>query len=252
MKIIIKNSAEEMSLEAAQTIAALIRSKPDAVLGLATGSTPLKVYAELTRMHEEDGLAFSRVTTFNLDEYLGLAPSHPASLHTYMHEHLFKHINADRRRIHIPSGLFELSDLEGIQRHCREYERELVEAGGLDLQLLGIGMNGHVGFNEPGLPLDSRTHLVALEEKTRADNARNFGNNLEKVPGYAITMGIGTILEARMILLLAAGENKAEIIREALQGPVTPAIPASALQSHQNVITILDRDAASFLTRPTK
>ncbi|MFA0774627.1 MAG: hypothetical protein THHGLFOP_000123 [Candidatus Fervidibacter sp.] len=243
MEVIILPDAESVGKEAARQIAALIRRKPNAVLGLATGSTPIPCYRELIRMHKEEGLDFSHVTTFNLDEYYPIDPRHPQSYRRFMDEQLFNHINIDKARTFIPYGLapdpFE---------HCRWYEEQIKAAGGIDLQILGIGHNGHIAFNEPGSSLASRTRVKTLTPETIEANARFF-DRPEDVPRYAITMGIGTILEARKIILLATGEGKADAVAQAIEGPVTSMCPASALQLHPRVTFILDEAAASKLQR---
>lgn len=243
MEVIILPDEESVGKEAARRIAALIRRKPDCVLGLATGSTPIPCYRELIRMHKEEGLDFSRVTTFNLDEYYPIDPRHPKSYRYFMDEHLFNHINIDRSRIFIPYGLSP-----DPYEHARWYEEQIKAAGGIDLQILGIGHNGHIAFNEPGSSLASRTRVKTLTEETIRANARFF-DRPEDVPRYAITMGIGTILEAREILLLATGEGKAEAVAGAIEGAVTSMCPASALQWHPRVTFLLDEGAASKLRR---
>lgn len=212
-----------------------------AVLGLATGNSPILLYRELVRLHREEGLSFARVTTFNLDEYLGLGRDHPESYWGFMHRHLFDHVDIDPANIHIPSGR-----PDDIETHCVEYEQAIRDAGGIDFQLLGIGRTGHIGFNEPGSPRDSRTRRIDLDPVTREDAAPAFGG-IEEVPSHAITMGCGTILEARQIGLLAFGEGKAAIVREALEGPVTAEVSASFLQEHPDASFFLDRAAAAAL-----
>lgn len=217
------------------------------VLGLATGSTPIPVYVELVRMHREEGLDFSRVVTFNLDEYLGLPAEHPQSYHQYMHHHFFRHINISPRNIHLLDG--SLQDPKAIDVHLRQYEQAIDDAGGIDIQILGIGVEGHIGFNEAGSDLTSQTRVVTLEKSTREANARFFNDNLGEVPTQAITMGIGTILKAKTCILLASGVSKAQIIKETLNAAApTPSIPASALLKHPNAIVMLDRDAGQYLT----
>lgn len=241
MEIIIKENAEEMSQAAARVVAATLNAKPNAVLGLATGSTPLGLYRELVRMHQEEGLDFSQVTTFNLDEYVGLSQKHPQSYHYFMYENLFKHINIPKQNIHIPSGT-----THNYAAFCQWYEDRIKQCGGIDLQILGIGTDGHIAFNEPGSSLGSRTRIKTLAKQTIEDNARFFASP-EDVPIYAITMGVGTILEARKIILLASGEKKAQAVAAAVEGPVTSMITASALQLHRDCMFILDRAAASAL-----
>lgn len=244
MEVIVKENYEEMSKLAAQLIAELVRKKPNCVLGLATGSTPIGTYKELIRMHKEEKLNFSRVVTFNLDEYVGLPPTHDQSYRYFMNENLFNHINIKIKNTHVPDGM-----AKNPEAHCKQYERAIKQAGGIDLQLLGIGANGHIGFNEPLSSYASRTRIVKLDEKTRTDNARFFGGDITKVPQYAITMGIATIMEARQIILLANGEGKADAIAKTVEGPITQMCPASYLQMHPNVIVIVDKAAASKLTR---
>jgi glucosamine-6-phosphate deaminase len=241
MEVIIHETYEEMGRAAAKEIAKTLNTKPNAVLGLATGSTPLSVYKELVRMHKEEGLDFSRVTTFNLDEYVGLPAGHDQSYHYFMHENLFKHINIQPQNINIPSGT-----TDNYEAFCAWYERRIVEAGGVDLQLLGIGSDGHIAFNEPSSSLGSRTRIKTLAKQTIDDNARFF-NRREDVPIYAITMGVGTILEARKIVLVANGKNKAAAVAATVEGPVTSMITASALQLHRDAIMFLDRQAAGEL-----
>lgn len=241
-------SFSKASLKVADEIARLIRDKSAnhemCVLGLATGSTPTTVYAELVRKHQEEGLSFKNVITFNLDEYY---PMEPGSLHSYvrfMNEHLFDHIDIERENIHIPDGTIAKGDIDS---YCEAYENKIAEAGGIDLQILGIGRTGHIGFNEPGSGKDSRTRLITLDHMTIMDAASDFFGE-ENVPKKALTMGIHTILNARRVLMLAWGENKAPVIRSAVEGPVTDAIPATYLQGHPNVTAILDKASAAELT----
>jgi glucosamine-6-phosphate deaminase len=245
MEIIINPHPESASHLAAGSIARLIKNKPDSVLGLATGSTPLLLYKELIRMRREEGLNFSKVRTFNLDEYLGLAPSHPASYHHFMWKNFFDHININPARTHIPSGLVKE---EEIPRLCANYEEEICRAGGIDLQVLGIGSDGHIGFNEPGSSLASRTRIKTLTQRTRSDNAHFFASEND-VPHHVITMGIGTIMEAKAVLLLAFGENKADAVAGAVEGPITVSNPASILQMHPTAKLYLDEQSASKLAR---
>lgn len=242
MEVIITKTAEEMAVIAADMIERQLLSKPNSVLGLATGSTPVGTYRELVRRHKEKGLDFSKVTTFNLDEYLGLDPSHPRSFHRFMREAFFDHVNIPAARIHLLDGRVA-DDVEG---YCAEYERMIARAGGIDLQVLGIGRDGHVGFNEPTSSLASRTRVKTLTRATIEDARRSFGEG-ERVPECAITMGIGTILEARQILLLGTGAAKREAVARAVEGPVTASVTASALQLHPQVTVLLDREAAAGL-----
>lgn len=234
------------SEEAANDLAALeiinaIRKKPELVLGLATGSTPIGIYGHLIRAHRQEGLDLSRVRTFNLDEYLDLGPDHPQSYRAFMRRHLFDHLDIPWHHIHFPPA--EGADLEA---RCEQYEEEIRRAGGLDIQLLGIGSNGHIGFNEPTSSLRFRTGIQTLTLRTLKDNARFYGPG-EFQPQMAVTMGIGTILDVRRIILPAYGPGKAEAIRAAVEGPVSSFCPASALQLHPNTLYILDEGAASLL-----
>ncbi|MEN3038773.1 MAG: glucosamine-6-phosphate deaminase [Candidatus Kryptonium sp.] len=253
MLVIVKEDYDAMSKEAAKIVADRIRRKPNLVLGLATGSTPLGLYKELIRMHKEEGLDFSKVVTFNLDEYIGLPPEHDQSYHYFMWENLFKHININPANVHIPQGMFgdlKISPYETdpkVEAYCQWYEEQIKKFGGIDLQILGIGANGHIAFNEPGSSLGSRTRIKTLTEKTRQDNSRFF-KSIDEVPKYAITMGIGTIMEAKEVILLASGEGKADAVKAAVEGPVTAMCPASMLQMHRKAIIILDRKAASKLS----
>jgi glucosamine-6-phosphate deaminase len=233
-------SPAEAAREVALEISTLVREKPDAVLGLATGNTPRGVYAELVRLHRDGDLDLSRVRSFCLDEYRGLGPSDSRSFHAFMWEHLWGHVNADPAHVHIPDGLVPLDELP---EHCAAYDRVIEEAGGIDLQLLGIGRNGHIAFNEPGSRRDSRTRLVLLEESTRADAAAEWGG-LERVPMHAITMGTATILEARRVRVMAFGEAKAEAVKRALHGPISSACPASFLREHADTRLYVDPAAA--------
>lgn len=245
MEIIIQPDADSASRLAARHIANLIHNKPNAVLGLATGSTPLALYRELIRLHKNEGLDFDKVTTFNLDEYHGLAASHPCSYHHFMWTHFFDHINASPARVFVPSGQVEDSQIE---KYCAHYEAEIVRAGGLDLQVLGIGGDGHIGFNEPGSSLASRMRIKTLTARTREDNARFF-DGIDAVPHHVLTMGVGTIMEAREICLLAFGASKAEAVAAAVEGPLTASVPASVLQMHQVAKAFIDEAAASRLSR---
>ncbi len=242
MRVIVEPDQAGVSRRAAQFVAELVRRNPTCVLGLATGGTPLGMYAELIRMHRDEGLDFSRVVTFNLDEYVGLTQNHPQSYHYFMHENLFKHINIPVQNVYIPSGT-----TGNYAAFCQWYERRIEECGGIDLQLLGVGSDGHIAFNEPSISLGSRTRIKTLAQPTIQDNARFF-EKIEQVPIYAITMGVGTILEARKILFLANGANKADAVAKAIEGPVTSMITASALQLHPDVIAFIDRPAAGQLS----
>ena len=241
MEIQILSSYQEISKAAARVVASILNAKPNAVLSLATGSTPLGLYKELARMHKEEGLDFSKVTTFNLDEYVGLTQNHPQSYHYFMHENFFKHVNIEERNVHIPSGT-----TDNYGAFCAWYEERIRQAGGIDCQVLGIGSDGHIGFNEPSSSLGSRTRTKTLTRQTIQDNARFF-EDAKQVPIYAITMGVGTILEARTIIMLASGKGKAPATAAAIEGPVTSMVPASALQLHPDTTAFLDKEAAGKL-----
>ncbi len=226
----------------ADQISAQMQARPNAVLGLATGSTPLGVYEILVQRYQNGELDFSGVTCFNLDEYYPMLPESPHSYQAFMQEHLFRHINC--RRWLVPDG--QAGSPAQVAQSCREYETQIKDAGGIDLQLLGIGRTGHIGFNEPGSPPDSRSRLVSLAPQTREDAAEAFGG-FDAVPQQAVSMGVGTILEAREIILMASGAAKAEIVRGAWSGEVTGRVPASWVRTHPNAALYLDQDAASRL-----
>ncbi len=244
MLVILKRDEEEISLQAAQLVAGAVRKKPALALGLATGGTMVGVYKHLVRLHKQGSLDFSRVVTFNLDEYLGLPAAHPRSFHHFMQENLFAHVNVDPRNIHIPDGTIR----GNYDQYCASYEEAIRKSGGIDLQILGIGRNGHIGFNEPTSSIGSRTRLKVLSQETLDDNSKFFAPGDES-PRCAITMGIGTILEARKILLLAAGAAKSAAVAKSIEGPITSAVSASALQLHPDVTFIIDNAAASQLTQ---
>jgi len=241
MELIIQRDKEAAAALVARIVAHEIRTNPRTVLGLATGSTMEAVYEQLVRMHRETKLDFSGVRTFNLDEYVGLAPTDPNSYRHFMNEHLFRQVNIDLRNTHLPNG--RAADLGA---ECRHYETLMQEAGGIDLQLLGIGKSGHIGFNEPLSAFRSRTREKALTPTTIKQNAPFFGGE-DKMPRRAITMGVGTILDARRCLLLATGESKAAIIAQAVEGPITSMVSASALQLHARATVIVDEAAAAKL-----
>ena len=237
MKIIV-DSEKNIAVRAAQRYVELLKEKPDAILGGATGSTPLGLYAELARLCKAGEISFAKARTFNLDEYVGLDGSHDQSYRYFMNENLFKHIDIDIQNTRVPDGIDTSA--------AAAYDEEIEKAGGIDLQLLGIGVDGHIGFNEPGTPWDSRTHVVELHPSTREVNARFF-SSIDEVPTHAVTMGIKTVMNARSIILMAIGKNKAEIIRDMIKGPVTTDVPASILQLHPFVEVYLDEAAAALL-----
>ena len=239
MKVIV-DSRQKIAESAAQGYVSFIQNKPNAVLGLATGSTPEELYAELIRLNQEGKVSFRDVKTFNLDEYCGLPVDHPQSYRYFMQDKLFDHIDIDPQNTYVPDG-FRTSDEDLLA-----YDRAIAEAGGIDLQLLGIGVNGHIAFNEPGTPFDSLTHVVELTEKTRQVNSRFF-NSINEVPTHAICMGMRTIMNTQNIILIALGENKAEAVRDTVYGEVTPMCPSSVLQLHPNVTVFVDEEAASLL-----
>lgn len=241
MEIIIQDTPANACLMAAKVVANLIRRKPAAVLGLPTGTTPIPFYQELIRLHNKEGLDFSQVTTFNLDEYVGLSFRHPQSYHFYMQHQFFDHVNIPDANIHIPNGL-----ATDIPAFCAEYEKKIHDAGGIDLQILGIGHDGHIGFNEPTSSLGSRTRIKTLTQQTRSDNARFF-NQPSDVPRHVITVGVGTIMESRECLMLAYGAKKADAVANMVEGPVTAMCPASVLQFHPHVKVIIDKAAAAKL-----
>jgi glucosamine-6-phosphate deaminase len=243
MRVILLPDPDSVARRAAQFVAQLVRRKANCVLGLATGGSPLGLYRELIRLHREEGLDFSRVTTFNLDEYVGLDPKHPQSYRQFMQANLFDQLNIPRERTHVPDG----RTLDFISYGAR-YEQMIRDAGGIDLQVLGVGSDGHIAFNEPGSSLGSRTRVKTLARETIRDNARYFGGE-DKVPRLAITMGVGTILESKQCLLLALGASKAQAVCDAIEGPVTAQVTASALQLHRDVICLLDEPAAGLLRR---
>lgn len=244
MEVIIKSNYQELSKEAAEIIKEALLKKPNLVLGLATGDTPIGLYRELIRMHKEEGLDFSKVVTFNLDEYLGIPEDHEQSYHTFMRRHLFDHINIKPANIHIP-----ITTAEKAEDFCQWYEEEIKRVGVIDIQVLGIGRGGHIGYNEPTSSLGSRTRIKTLVPETIKDNSRHFGGDISKVPKMAITMGVGTILEAKLCLLLASGSAKADAVAKCVEGPITAQVTASALQLHSKAVIIVDEEAASKLKR---
>lgn len=240
MKIIVVEDYNEMSKKAADILIKIIHENPHAVLGLATGSTPIGLYKELIEDHQNSGTSYKDIHTVNLDEYIGLPKEDKNSYYTFMYEHLFKYLDIPREQTHIPNG-----ETENRLEECDRYEQIIASLGQVDLQILGIGSNGHIGFNEPGSSFTGLTHIIDLKEDTRQANARFF-NSIDEVPKQAITMGVGTIMKSKEILLLASGIAKAEAIRGMIHGEVTEELPASILQTHPNVTLIVDKKAYSL------
>lgn len=243
MKIIIAKNYEELSLQAANKVAGIVKSKQDVVLGLPTGSTPLGMYKDLIAMNKENKLSFKDVTTFNLDEYESLPKEDENSYYRFMWDNFFSHIDIDRQRTNIPNGM-----ASNVEEECKDYERSIEDVGGIDLMVLGIGNNGHIGFNEPSSYFAGATHRVKLHENTIEANSRFFGS-LDKVPKHAVTMGIKSIMQCRSVMILASGKGKADAIKKALEGPITPELPASVLQLHRDLTVIVDEEAASLLEK---
>ncbi len=241
MKVVILKDAAEVAKYGADIFIKQIKRKPDSVLGLATGSTPVALYKELISAYQSGRVSFKNVSSFNLDEYLGLTGTHPQSYRYFMNQQLFDHIDIEKSQTAVPPG-----DAEDPFSACEQYENNIKQKGGIDIQLLGIGRNGHIGFNEPSSSLMSRTRVKTLTRATIDDNARFFGPD-EYQPHLSITMGIGTILESKKVVLLATGANKAEAIKATVEGPLTAACPASALQMHEHVVLVIDEAAASQL-----
>ncbi|MGN1370508.1 MAG: glucosamine-6-phosphate deaminase [Aristaeellaceae bacterium] len=241
MQTLIFKTAHQVGQAAATLIAAQILRKPDSIIGLATGSTPIPAYQALIAMHQAGVLDFSQVTTFNLDEYVGISPDHVCSYHRFMQDNLFSQININPARVHIPDG-----NAEDINAAAKAYDAAILAAGGIDLQLLGIGRNGHIGFNEPGDHFVYGCHKVRLSESTIQANQRFF-DSIEDVPRSAVSLGIGSIMQARQVLLIATGEDKAEAVRRALEEDVSPQWQASILRTHPEAIFLLDEAAASQL-----
>lgn len=243
MKLIVAPDYAGICEKAADIFAAEIHRNPACVLGLATGSTPVGLYQALIRRYQEGALDFSKVQTFNLDEYCGLAGDHPQSYRYFMQKNLFDHVNIPPEHTHIPSGI-----AVDPEQECRRYDALIESCGGIDIQLLGIGHNGHIGFNEPDDHFPVGSHLTRLAESTIQANSRFFASESE-VPTHAITMGAGSILKAKKILLMASGEGKAEILCRSMTGPVTPFVPASVLQLHRDVVILADEAAASLIRK---
>ena len=241
MQIVILENSDAVAQYAADVFIRHLKKTPKAVLGLATGSTPLPLYQRLIDAYRAGDISFAGVTTFNLDEYLGLAAEHPQSYHYFMNKHLFYHIDIDKHNVFLPS-----SSPDKANETCERYEQTIEQVGGIDIQLLGVGRNGHIGFNEPSSGLRSRTRVKTLTQATIDDNARFFSAD-EFQPHLSITMGIGTILDSRQALLLAVGDNKARAVKQMVEGPVSASCPASALQMHPNAMVVVDEAAASEL-----
>lgn len=240
MNIIKVRNYEELSDKAAEIVAELVKKKENACLGLATGGTPLGMYTKLIEKYQAGEISFKNVKTYNLDEYCGLDKNHPQSYYTYMHTNFFNHVDISENNVHIPEG-----NTDNHKEACETYN-QLIKNNRIDLQILGIGANGHIGFNEPGTPFSQETFVVKLTEKTRNDN-RRFFNSLAEVPEYAITMGIKNIMQADAILLLASGKSKAEAVKKLVKGELTEEFPASILKEHKNVTVIIDEEAAELL-----
>ena len=238
MKVIVVENYAEVSAEAFKVMHELVASKPNAVLRLATGSSPIGLYENMIKDHKENGTSYAECQSFNLDEYVGIDRNHEQSYYTFMHENLFNGIDIKEENVHLPYG--------NTKEDCEAYERSMDNVT-VDIQVLGIGSNGHIGFNEPGTSFDEETHIVTLKEGTRKDNARFFENDINKVPTHAITMGIATIMKAKKILLVATGANKADAVSAMVDGPVSVDCPASVLQNHPDVVVIVDKAAASKL-----
>jgi glucosamine-6-phosphate deaminase len=245
MRIIRVNDYEDLSYHAAEWIIRKIKHSERLILGLATGATPLGTYRKLIEDHKKNHTSYKNVYTVNLDEYVGLAPEDPRSYHYYMDSNLFNHIDIPKCQTHIPNGM-----APNLIEECEKYEATIDKLGGIDLQILGIGQNGHIGFNEPGTPFDSLTHVVKLTMSTRNANKRYF-KDFHEVPTHAMTMGIKSILESKEILLLASGENKAEAMYKLIHGEISEQFPASALKTHPNVTIIADKEALSLINQKT-
>ncbi|WP_300346535.1 glucosamine-6-phosphate deaminase [Clostridium sp.] len=241
MRLMVTKTYDEMSKVAANEMADSIKSNPEIILGLATGGTPIGMYKNLIKMYNDGELDFSKVTSINLDEYVGLSGEHDQSYRYFMNTNLFNHINIDKSKTFVPNGL-----AKNIEEECKSYDARIENMGGIDLQLLGLGANGHIGFNEPGEVLSVGTHLTDLKESTIEANARFF-ESIEDVPRKAVTMGLGGIMKAKKIMVIASGEGKAEVVKAMMSGKITTEIPATMLQMHNNVVLIVDEAAASLL-----
>lgn len=236
MKIIKVKDEIELGIKASELVKEVLKSKTNPVLGLATGSTPETMYEQLVAAYQNGEISFKNVVTFNLDEYVGLDEANEFSYHYYMNEKLFDHVDIDKKNTYIPNG-----NAEDLEAECAAFESAIQEHGPIDLQILGVGLNGHIGFNEPGTPFTSRTHVATLEESTRKANSRFF-TSLDEVPKYALTMGLATIMDAKKIVLLVQGEHKKAILHEIVHGDVTEEVPASVLKLHPDVVVITDLD----------
>lgn len=241
MNVLVYDTEEQIGIAAGNYMCGQVLAKPDSVLGLATGSTPLKPYGHMIKLFEQGAVDFSKVTTFNLDEYCRLDVNDVNSYHRFMNDNLFSHINIPDENINFLDG-----NADDLEKECREYESRIKNAGGIDIQLLGIGSNGHIAFNEPSDSFQRWTHVVELKESTIKDNSRFF-NSIDDVPTRAVTMGIGSIMQAKRILIIALGKNKAKAIKQLIDGHVTPQCPASVLQFHTDVTLMLDKGAASLI-----
>ena len=241
MNVIITKNYEELSKVAAREMAEVIKNNPSAILGLATGGSPIGMYKELIRMNKDGEIDFSTVTTVNLDEYVGLSGEHPQSYRYFMNDNLFNHINIDKKNTYVPNGL-----AKDVEEECKNYDSKIAQLGGTDVQLLGIGNNGHIAFNEPDEALVSGTHLTNLTEDTIKANARFF-DSIDEVPKTALTMGLGGIMKSKKIIVIASGESKAEAVKAMVNGKISTNMPASMLQMHRDVVVIVDEEAAKLL-----
>ncbi len=241
MKVIVTKNYDELSKVAAKEMASVVKNNPKAILGLATGGSPIGMYKELIRMNKEGEIDFSQVTTVNLDEYVGLSGDHPQSYRYFMNDNLFNHINIDKKNTYVPNGL-----AENIEEECKNYDNKIAQLGGTDVQLLGIGNNGHIAFNEPDEALVSGTHLTHLTKDTIEANARFF-DSIDEVPKTALTMGLGGIMKSKKIIVIASGDSKAEAVKAMVSGKISTEMPASMLQMHRDVVVIVDEAAAKLL-----
>lgn len=241
MNLIVTKNYDELSKVAAKEMADVVKSNPKAILGLATGGSPIGMYKELIRMNKDGEIDFSKVTTVNLDEYVGLSGEHPQSYRYFMNDNLFNHINIDKKNTYVPNGL-----AKSVEEECKNYDNKIAQLGGTDIQLLGIGNNGHIAFNEPDETLVSGTHLTGLTKNTIEANARFF-DSIDEVPKTALTMGLGGIMKSKKIIVIASGESKAEAVKAMVSGKISTNMPASMLQMHRDVVVIVDEAAAKLL-----